>query len=127
MQGKRALFPMGWHATGMPIKAVADKLKNEVEWFGRDFEGYKEEEEILVDDKPADAKATREDITKFSTKKSKANAKTVKAKYQFQIMEAMGIPRQEIHLFADASYWLTFFPPLAQEDLTSLGFRIGPF
>ncbi|KAI8240851.1 Leucine--tRNA ligase [Colletotrichum sp. SAR 10_99] len=124
MQGKRALFPMGWHATGMPIKAVADKLKNEVEWFGRDFEGYKEEEEVLVDDKPADAKATREDITKFSTKKSKANAKTVKAKYQFQIMEAMGIPRQEIHLFADASYWLTFFPPLAQEDLTSLGFRI---
>lgn len=81
MQGKRALFPMGWHATGMPIKAVADKLKYEVEKFGRDFERYQEEEEI-VDDKAADPKATRDDITKFSTKKSKANAKTVKAKYQ---------------------------------------------
>lgn len=80
MQGKRALFPMGWHATGMPIKAVADKLKNEVAMFGRDFEGYKEE--VLVDDKPVEAKEAREDITKFSTKKSKANAKTIKAKYQ---------------------------------------------
>lgn len=72
---------MGWHATGMPIKAVADKLKNEVAWFGRDFEGYKEDE-VVVDEKPTDAKEAREDITKFSTKKSKANAKTIKAKYQ---------------------------------------------
>jgi len=26
MQGKRALFPLGFHCTGMPIKACADKL-----------------------------------------------------------------------------------------------------
>lgn len=26
MKGKRALFPLGYHCTGMPIKACADKL-----------------------------------------------------------------------------------------------------
>ncbi|CRK40272.1 hypothetical protein BN1708_020706, partial [Verticillium longisporum] len=27
-------------------------------------------------------------------------------------------------LFADAQYWLTFFPHLGQQDVTSLGFRV---
>ena len=34
MQGKRALFPFGFHCTGMPIKACADKLKNEYARYG---------------------------------------------------------------------------------------------
>lgn len=29
--GKRVLFPQAFHLTGMPIKACADKLKNEIE------------------------------------------------------------------------------------------------
>ena len=37
MNGKRALFPLGFHCTGMPIKAAADKIKREVELFGSDF------------------------------------------------------------------------------------------
>ncbi|MCO5598839.1 hypothetical protein L7F22_052938 [Adiantum nelumboides] len=45
MLGKRALFPLGFHATGMPIRASADKLIREIEMFGKDFSGYKEEEE----------------------------------------------------------------------------------
>ncbi len=36
--GKTALFPFGFHCTGMPIKACADKLKREVEMFGKNFE-----------------------------------------------------------------------------------------
>ncbi|KAF5007544.1 hypothetical protein FDECE_6135 [Fusarium decemcellulare] len=123
MQGKRALFPMGFHCTGMPIKACADKLVNEIKLFGQEFQGYKAEESVVEDKAPA-AKQTKEDPTKFTAKKGKAAAKTVKMKYQFQIMQAIGIPTQEIHLFADPQYWLEFFPPLAIRDLTNFGCRI---
>lgn len=34
MKGKHALFPFGFHCTGMPIKACADKLKREMELYG---------------------------------------------------------------------------------------------
>ncbi|CAM1503990.1 Fc.00g015810.m01.CDS01 [Cosmosporella sp. VM-42] len=122
MQGKRALFPMGFHCTGMPIKACADKLVNEIKLFGRDFENYNAEQ-YAVEEKPVE-KVTKTDPTKFVAKKGKAAAKTVKMKYQFQIMQAIGIPTQEIHLFADPQYWLEFFPPLAIADLTNFGCRI---
>lgn len=124
MQGKRALFPMGFHCTGMPIKACADKLVNEIQLFGRDFSGYKPEHEPEARPAAAAAPAKKEDVTKFSTNKSKANAKTVKMTYQFQIMNSIGVPQDEIHLFADPQHWLKYFPPLAMRDLTSLGCRI---
>ncbi|KAI9804687.1 MAG: cytosolic leucyl tRNA synthetase [Piccolia ochrophora] len=134
MQGKRALFPLGFHCTGMPIKACADKLVREVEMFGREFEQCPVDD--LVDGKdekidpagtvpPAPTQSqTKDDVTKFTTKKSKAAAKSIKLKYQFQIMLAIGIPLDEIHRFADPQYWLTFFPPLCQRDLTNFGARI---
>lgn len=34
LKGKKCLFPLGFHCTGMPIKACADKLKREIETFG---------------------------------------------------------------------------------------------
>ncbi|THC91462.1 hypothetical protein EYZ11_009070 [Aspergillus tanneri] len=123
MEGKRALFPLGFHCTGMPIKACADKLADEVKQFGQNFEGYQEEQE--EDTKVAPAQEVKaEQQEKFSGKKSKAAAKTVKMKYQFQIMLAIGIPLEEIHKFADAAHWLQHFPPLAIRDLDSLGARI---
>ena len=122
MQGKRALFPQGYHCTGLPIKASADKLVKEIEMFGRDFERYKEEDE--VEEAPKAAKAAKEDVTKFNAKKGKAAAKASKVKYQFQILHSIGIPMQEIHLFADPQYWLQFFPPECKKDLTNFGARI---
>lgn len=34
LKGKRTLFPFGFHCTGMPIKACADRLKREIKDFG---------------------------------------------------------------------------------------------
>lgn len=34
LKGKKVLFPLGFHCTGMPIKACADKLQREFETFG---------------------------------------------------------------------------------------------
>jgi leucyl-tRNA synthetase len=128
LQGKRVLFPLGFHCTGMPIKACADKLTDEVRRFGHTFERYEENSQIEDETPqlpPAPTQAiNKEDVTKFMSNKSKASAKTVKAKYQFQIMLALGIPKQEIHKFADAAYWLRFFPPICKDDLNNFGARI---
>ncbi|KAK0634361.1 hypothetical protein B0T17DRAFT_611386 [Bombardia bombarda] len=121
MQGKRCLFPQGYHCTGLPIKASADKLVKEIEMFGRDFERYKEEDEEPV---VVAQKGPKEDHSKFNAKKGKAAAKASKAKYQFQILHSIGIPLEEIHLFADPQYWLQFFPPECKKDLTNFGARI---
>ena len=129
MQGRRTLYPQGYHCTGMPIKACADKLVRELEMFGQRFERCPETAVINGDEKELDAPAptqeqTKVDVTKFSAKKGKAAAKNVKLKYQFQIMLAVGIPLEEIHKFADSSYWLKYFPPLCKRDLTQFGCRI---
>lgn len=125
MQGKRTLFPLGFHCTGMPIKACADKLVEDVRKFGKNFERFEEEEATQNETVPAPTQAvTKDDITKFTSKKGKASAKAVKLKYQFQIMLALGIPRDEIHKFADATYWLKYFPPLCKQDMNSFGARI---
>lgn len=124
MKGKRVLWPQGYHCTGLPIKASADKIAKEVKLFGKEFENYNEETEAELPAKVAAVQAKNDDVTKFKATKGKANAKTVKAKYQFQIMESVGIPRKEIYRFADAQYWLEFFPPLCRRDLSALGCRI---
>ena len=127
MQGKRVLFPLGYHCTGMPIKACADKLTEDVRKFGKNFERYEEEGESVIGQQRmplAPTQDTKEDITKFSSNKSKASAKTVKLKHQFQIMLALGIPKEDIHRFADANYWLKYFPPLVKQDMNNFGARI---
>ena len=126
MQGKRVLFPLGFHCTGMPIKACADKLQDDVARFGQNFERFEEHESTNADGSiPAPTQNTsKEDITKFTSKKGKASAKAVKLKYQFQIMLALGIPREEIHKFAEPNHWLEFFPPVCQVDLNNFGARI---
>lgn len=81
MQGKRVLWPQGYHCTGLPIRASADKIANEVKKFGSDFGKYNAEDEAEEEQssgaaKPAQAK--NEDVTKFKATKGKANAKTIK-------------------------------------------------
>ena len=45
-------------------------------------------------------------------KKGKVAAKATCLQYQFQIMESMGVPREEIKKFADPYYWLKYYPPI---------------
>ena len=60
--GKNCLFPFGFHVTGMPIKACADKLKREMEDFGfppafpeddgaSSAEAAKDNDEFVIKDK----------------------------------------------------------------------------
>ena len=54
-------------------------------------------------------------------KKSKAAAKAGTAKYQWQIMHSLGLKDEEIKKFADADYWLDYFPAHCKSDLQAMG------
>ncbi|KAF9453511.1 leucyl-tRNA synthetase [Macrolepiota fuliginosa MF-IS2] len=128
MLGKRVLFPHGFHVTGMPIKASADKIIRETELFGQDFERY--EEVVAEMERVAEAEEAKErekDVAsgdKSKAKKGKLVAKSTGLTYQFQIMESIGVPRSEIKKFADPQHWLTYFPPIAIADNNAFGSRI---
>ncbi|KAF9977010.1 cytosolic leucyl tRNA synthetase, partial [Modicella reniformis] len=125
LQGRRALFPLGWHCTGMPIRACADKLSREMEMFGKDFVIPEEpEEDPEIERLNLMEEAKNVDPTKIVAKKSKVAAKNTGLKYQFQIMEQIGVPRQDIHMFADPLHWLTYFPPISTSDVKSIGYKI---
>lgn len=126
MLGKRVLFPHGFHVTGMPIKASADKIIREIEMFGPDFERY---EQVQAELAQAEAEKEKEEEAvasgdKTKAKKGKLVAKSTGLTYQFQIMQSIGVPRSEIQKFADPLYWLTYFPPIAINDNNAFGSRI---
>lgn len=54
MKGKRVLFPLGFHCTGMPIKACADKLQREMETFGYPPKFPQEDNESVVEVEKSD-------------------------------------------------------------------------
>lgn len=72
-QGKRTLYPQGYHATGMPIRACADKLVYESGKFGKNFENYEKVEADEEESIPAPTQGqTKSDVTKFSNVKKSA-------------------------------------------------------
>lgn len=60
---------------------------------------------------------------KFVSNKSKLKDKRGKGS-QWSVLESMGIAREEIPKFADAAYWLDYFPPIARDDLKAMGCKV---
>ncbi|VDL59361.1 unnamed protein product [Hymenolepis diminuta] len=118
LKGKAVLWPMGFHCTGTPIKASADKLAREMELYGCPPKFPVASEAVTEPvDKP-------ELVDKSKSKKSKAVAKTGGMKYQWLIMQSLGIPESEIPKFADPNYWLEYFPDRSMRDLRRFGLKV---
>eukprot|EP00435_Cladocopium_sp_Y103_P016445 s217_g4.t1 len=131
LNGKRVLFPFGFHCTGMPIAAAALKLKECIAKRTERTEAQGEAEPteptepILVEAQVGEAEAAAASNSPaapgvFKGKKSKAVAKTGGLD-QYDIMLALGIPDDEIPKFTDPTYWLEYFPPLAIQDMKRFG------
>lgn len=123
LRGANVLLPFGFHCTGMPIKASADKLAREIQQFGDPpvFPTEVEEqpgEEPEPEDPNGGAPALPD---KFKGKKSKAASKSSGQMYQWEIMRSFGLSDSEISKFQNPYNWLSFFPPLAMEDLKAFG------
>uniref|UniRef100_A0A803L6R5 leucine--tRNA ligase n=1 Tax=Chenopodium quinoa TaxID=63459 RepID=A0A803L6R5_CHEQI len=88
LRGGNVLFPFGFHCTGMPIKAAADKLARESQLFGDPPEFPSAvEEEVSQPSEEEDLNAGSQPAPdKFRGKKSKAAAKTSTTLYQWEIM-----------------------------------------
>lgn len=51
-------------------------------------------------------------------------AKSGVAKYQWQIMQLLGLTDDEIKKFAEAEHWFNYFPELAVKDLKRIGVHV---
>lgn len=55
---------------------------------------------------------------------SKVLAKAGSSKWQWCIMQSLGMSDVEIPLFADPMHWLTYFPPHCIADLKMMGAKV---
>lgn len=123
LQGYNVLFPFGFHCTGMPIQAAANKLKAEVAKYGNppQFPGAEAAVEEAVDAVSALEKEMAALGKKGKAKKAKVASKSAGTAYQWQSLEKMGIPPGEIAAFAEPAKWLEYFPPYGVADLKLFG------
>lgn len=121
LKGKNVLFPFGFHCTGMPIQAAANKLKEEIATFGNP--------PVFPVEKETTASKAEESVESAVNAKSKGKKTKLQVKghvgpvRQWNILEKM-VPPGEIAEFADPLKWLEYFPPLGMEDLAGFGSAI---
>ena len=94
------LFPFGFHCTGMPIQASANRLKREI----------------------ASGKITSWQPTAEELKKDK---KLVAEPYtQFEILKQVGFSDEAIPAFQDPYHWFDVFPPEGRKDMQDFGLGV---
>lgn len=132
LQGKNALFPFGFHCTGMPIQAAANKLRDEINSFGCPPvfpEHTASMEEVEATKKNAETKQGEKSAEQAVAGKSKGKKTKLAVKgfagpvRQYDILTKM-VPLEEISEFADPMKWLDYFPPLGVQDLKAFGSAI---
>ena len=125
--GKNVLFPFGFHCTGMPIQAAANKLKAEITQFGNPPVFPEDDPEIKaeMERKAAEAAATKA-AALSNDKKAKGGKTKLVAKTgtgivrQWNILKKM-VPETIITDFVDPNRWLAYFPPIGVDHLKSFG------
>lgn len=124
LKGYHCLYPFGFHCTGMPIRACADKLRDEMKMYGTP-PVFPVEMNTNEEETPAPTSDDIVIVDKSKGKKSKAAAKTGTSKYQWDILKSVGVSDEEIPEFADPKKWLAYFPPRAVDDLQRMGLYVG--
>ena len=88
-----------------------------MELFGENFERYDPDVEDETPKVTQNGPAPTTQVGKAT--KGKVAAKATGLTYQFQIMESIGVPREQVKKFADPYYWLSYFPPICKVCATS--------
>ena len=123
-RGKNSLFPQGFHCTGMPIQAAANRLKAEIS------SGKTRSEQPKVEPQPAPVEEEKKEEVPKGGKKGKAKPGEKKPAgpkvekvppTQYEILMQLGIDEADIPSFQDPVKWLTFFPPKGRDDLQLFG------
>ena len=124
LRGYNVLFPFGFHCTGMPIQAAANKLKNEITTYGNPPQFPEDTPKAPTKEVDTLAKEMAALGKKGKAKKAKTGQKAAGTSYQWQALEKMGIPQNEIAAFAEPYRWLDYFPPYGVSDLKKFGASI---
>lgn len=95
-QGKRVMFPFGFHCTGMPIQAAANRLKREI------------------------ASGNITSVAPTAEEKKK-NPKATRVYTQYEILQQLNIPDSEIPKFQSPDHWFDVFPEQGRSDMQDFG------
>lgn len=113
----KVLFPVAFHASGMPIVAAAGKIKDELTHNDAKTEAQVSEETV------DDTSVTSEYKTTYKSAKSKLTSKSGD-NGQIDTMLKMGIPNKDINKFIEPWHWVEYFIPEHLNAMIGLGFGI---